>query len=80
MVEFLDTSMVGGFGSDLGNLHDLVPVDKEFRFKVVGVPKLEQGQIKADMGGVQTVVLGELPKYPVKVLDIVDIFQCYIRL
>ena len=45
MVEFLDASMVGGFGPDLRILHDLVPVDKEFRFKVVGVPELEQGHI-----------------------------------
>lgn len=45
MVEFLNASVVGGFGSDLGILHDFIPIDKEFRFKVVGVPELEQGHI-----------------------------------
>lgn len=52
MVEFLDASMIGRFGSDLGILHDLVPVDKELRFKVVGVPELKQGHIEADMCGI----------------------------
>lgn len=62
MVKFLDASMVGGFGPDLGILHDLVPIDKEFRFKVVSVPELEQGHIEADMGRIESAVPGELPK------------------
>lgn len=45
MVEFLDASMIGGFGTNLGTLHNFIPIDKEFRFKVVIVPELEQGHI-----------------------------------
>jgi hypothetical protein len=75
MVEFLDASMVGGFGPDFGILHNFIPIDKEFRFKVVGVPELEQGHIKTDMSRVESTVLGELPKYPIEMLDIIDFFQ-----
>jgi len=75
MVEFLDASMVGGFGSDLGTLHNFIPVNKEFRFKVVSVPELEQGYIKTDMGWVQSTILGELLKNPIEVLDVIDFFQ-----
>ena len=75
MVEFLDASVVGGFGSDLGILHNFIPVDKEFRFKVVGVPELEQGHIKTDMGRVESTVLRELLKNPIEVLDVIDFFQ-----
>ena len=75
MVKFLDASMIGGFGTDLGTLHDFIPVDKEFRFKVVGVPELEQGYIKTNMGGIQPAVLGELFKYPIEMLDVIDVFQ-----
>jgi hypothetical protein len=75
MVEFLDASMVGGFGPNLGILHNFITVDKEFRLKVVGVPELEQGYIKTDMGWVQSIVLGELLKNPIEVLDVIDFFQ-----
>lgn len=75
MVEFLDASMIGGFGPNLGILHDFITVDKEFRFKVVGVPELEQGHIEADMGWVQPTVLRELFKYPIEMLDVIDFFQ-----
>jgi hypothetical protein len=75
MVEFLDASMVGGFGPDLGILHNFITVDKEFRFKVIGVPELEQGYIKSDMGWVQSTILGELPENPIEVFDIIDFFQ-----
>ena len=75
MVKFLDASMIGGFGTDLGTLHDFIPVDKEFRFKVVGVPELEQGYIKTNMGGIQPAVFGELSKDPVQMFDVVDLSQ-----
>lgn len=75
MVEFLDASMIGGFGPDLGILHNFTPVDKEFRFKEVVVPELEQRHIKTDMGWVQPAVLGELSKNPIEVFYIVDFFQ-----
>lgn len=75
MVEFLDTSMVCGFRANLGILHDFIPVDKEFRFKEVGVPELEQCHIEADMGGVKPAVLGELPKYPIEMFDVIDFLQ-----
>jgi len=75
IVEFLDASMIGRFGSDLGTLHNFIPVDKEFRFKVVGVPELEQSHIEADMGWVKPTILGELPKYPIEMFDVIDFFQ-----
>ena len=75
MGEFLDASMVGGFGPNLGTLHDFVPVDKKLRFKVVGVPELEQGHIEADMGWVQSAVLGELSKNPIEMFDVIDFLQ-----
>jgi hypothetical protein len=75
MVKFLNAAMIGGFGPYLGILHDFIPVDKEFRFKVVSVPELEQGHIKTDMGWVQSAVLGELFKYSIEMLDVIDFFQ-----
>ena len=75
MVKLLDTTMVRGFRSNLSTLHDFITVDKEFRLKVVGVPELEQGYIKTDMGWVQSIVLGELLKNPIEVLDVIDFFQ-----
>ena len=75
MIEFLDASMVGGFGPNLGILHDFIPVNKEFRFKIVGIPELEQRHIKTDMGWVKSAVFGELPKNPIEMFYIVDFFQ-----
>lgn len=75
MIQFFDAAMVGGFGSDLGILHYLVPVDKEFRFKVIGVPELEQGHIEADMGWVKPTVLGELAKHPIEMFNVIDFLQ-----
>lgn len=75
MIQFFDASMVGGFGPDLRILHNFIPIDKEFRFKVVSVPELEQRHIKTDMCWVQSAVLGELDKYTIQMFDIIDVLQ-----
>lgn len=75
MVEFLDTAMVSGFGTDLGKAHDLFPVDIEPIPKEIVVPQLEQGHIQTDMGRVQSAVLGKLVEHAIEVLDIIDFFQ-----
>jgi len=67
MVQLFDTAMVGGRGTDLGELHHLCPIDIKFRPKIAGVPKMEQGHVQTDMTGVQTAVLGKLSKGPVQV-------------
>lgn len=70
-----DTTMVGGFGTDLGIGHHLLPTDMEFLQKIIMVPQLEQPDIKADMGRVQTAVLGKLGQHGVQVFDIIDLFH-----
>ena len=75
MAQFLDAPMIGSCGPDLGDLHDLGPVDVKFRPKITAVPKMEQTHIKAHMGRVQAAVLGKPSKDPVQVSDIIDRFQ-----
>lgn len=75
MLQLSDTTMVGRSGPDLGELHHFGPIDIKRFPKIAGIPKMEKGHVHTDMAGVQTVVLGKLPKDPVQVRDVIDVRQ-----
>lgn len=75
MAELADAAVIGRFGPDFGIGHGLFPTDVELGHKIILVPQLEEPDIQADMGRVQTVVLGKLCKNPIKVFDVIDFFQ-----
>lgn len=56
MIEFFNATMIGGFGTNLGKVHDLLTVDIKFHSKEIVVPQLEQGHVQTDMGGVQAAI------------------------
>lgn len=75
MAEFLDTAMIGALRTNLGIGHHFFPVYKKLSFKVIGVPKLKQSHIKANMRRVQSAILRELVKHPIEVFYIIYFIQ-----
>ena len=70
-VQGLEAFVVSRLGTDLAYAHDLVARDADRVAEAVAVPELEQGNIKADVGGVQQPVLGHFVKEAGEVLDVI---------
>lgn len=73
--QFLDTAVISGLRTYLGQVHGLFPVDMEGITEQLEVPQLEQGHVKADVGRVQTAVPGKPAKYPIEMFDVIDVLQ-----
>lgn len=75
VLQFLNTAVICGLGTDLGQVHCLLPVDMKGFPEQLIVPQLEKGHVQADVGRVQTAVLGKLAKDPIEMFDVIDVSQ-----
>ena len=80
MVQFFDTTVVGGLWTDFWKLNHFFPVDMEINGEVVIVPQLEQGHVQTDVRGIQTAVFRELQEHGIQVLDVIYLLQRNIRI
>lgn len=63
--------MVGSLGADFADAHHFVPRDADGVYKTVDVPELEQGNVQADVGGVEVRILDDQVEETVEVFDVV---------
>ena len=71
VVQIPQALMVGSFGTNFTDAHYFIPRDANGVYKTVDVPELEQGNIQADVGGVEVLVLDDEVEETVEVFDVV---------
>lgn len=70
-IQIFKPTVVGGLGTDFGELHGLFTVNKETIGETVHVPELEQGKVQANVGGVQSGVFIEFLAHGVEMFDVI---------
>ena len=71
VVQIPQALVVGSLGTDFADAHHFVTHDADGVYKTVDVPELEQGNVQADVGGVEVLVLDDEVEETVEVFDVV---------
>jgi hypothetical protein len=79
-MQIVDTLMVGRFGTDLTDFHQILPADGYGIAEMVDIPKLEKGHIQTYMGRIEPVVCGDAMKKAGEMMDVVHCFLIFEKL
>ena len=71
LVQLFNTPVVGIFGPDFTQGHQILPIDAKRILKAVVIPILEDGHVETDMGGSKAAIAFDMIIESVEVTDVI---------